>query len=154
MSIAGQFRQVAVEKENAPVITVLRQGIELVDGISRQLQQLDCLMLAGKPVEISEAASSIELALKDAAPSFAEIADLMGELGANSLMAAAAQLRKIEQQDAAGLAEALRFSLARFAKNSVSATRRAQQMNRGLNTALKALASYGMQEGGRLIAEA
>jgi hypothetical protein len=66
---------------------------------------------------------------------------------------AAAQLRLIEQEDAAGLAEALRMALTRFAKKSV-ANRRAQQLNRGLNTALKSLQALGVQESGRLIAEA
>jgi 3-deoxy-D-arabino-heptulosonate 7-phosphate (DAHP) synthase class II len=70
------------------------------------------------------------------------------------LIAAAAQLRHIAQEDAAGLAEALRFALARFAKRSVSANRRAQQLNRGLNAALKTLQAIGVQESGRLIAEA
>ena len=154
MRFAGQFRHDGAEAAEPSVTEVLRRGVELIDGISAQLQQLDCLMLAGKPIEISEAAASIELALKDAAPAISRITDVMRDLGADNLFAAASQLRRIEQQDAAGLAEALRFSLTRVATRTVSANRRAQQMNRGLNTALKALASFGGNEGGRLIAEA
>jgi len=137
-----------------PVVEILRQGLELVDDLSRKLQCLDELMLTGKPNEISDAAATVEAALKSAAPAFADIADTMGRLGASNLAAAAAQLRRIEQEDAAGLAEALRFSLAKFAKRSASANRRAQQLNRGLNAALKTLQALGVQESGRLIAEA
>jgi hypothetical protein len=158
MSIAGQFRSVASDAAPAgeipPITDVLRHGLELVEDLSVKLQQLDALMLTGKPHDISEAAAGIEAALKAAAPGFAEITQTMGRLGACNLAAAAAQLRKIEEEDAAGLAEALRVALSRFAKKSVSANRRAQQLNRGLNAALKSLQALGVQESGRLIAEA
>jgi hypothetical protein len=154
MSIAGQFRSVNFLPEALPVSAILAQGLDLVDDLNRKLQHLDALMLTGKPNEISDAAAVIEMALKAASPAFAEIADTMGRLGACNLAAAAAQLRKIEENNAAGLAEALRLALARFAKRSVSANRRAQQLNRGLNAALKSLQALGMQESGRLIAEA
>jgi hypothetical protein len=162
MSIAGSFRSVVPEAEEAkgsqhdlpPVSDVLRQGLALVEDLSRRLQWLDTLMLSGKPNEISDAAAGIEAALKQAAPAFADITETMGRLGASNLAAAAAQLRKIEEEDAAGLAEALRSALTQFAKKSVSANRRAQQLNRGLNAALKSLQALGVQESGRLIAEA
>ncbi len=155
MSIAGQFRKLDnVLPDPLPVTMVLQQGLDLVEDLSRRLQTLDALMLTGKPNEISDEAAGIEAALKAASPAFAEIAQTMGRLGACNLAAAAAQLRKIEAEDAASLAEALRFALARFAKKSVNANRRAQQLNRGLNAALKSLAAMGVQESGRLIAEA
>ncbi len=161
MSIAGQFRSVDAATPHSheaaqtpPVAIILRQGLELVEDLSRRLQRLDMLLLTGKPNEISEAAAQIELGLKEASPAFAGIAETMGRLGACNLAAAAAQLRQIEEEDAAGLAEALRAALAQFAKKSVSANRRAQQLNRGLNAALKSLAALGVQESGRLIAEA
>ncbi len=150
----GQFRPVPPAPDLPPVADILRQGLELVDDLSRKLQHLDELMLTGKPNEISDAAATVEGALKSAAPAFADIADTMGRLGACNLAAAAAQLRRIEQEDAAGLAEALRASLAKFAKRSANANRRAQQLNRGLNAALKTLQALGVQESGRLIAEA
>jgi len=157
MNIAGQFRNLDTAPpalDIPPVTDVLRHGLELVEDLSRKLHYLDTLMLTGKPNDISDAAAGIEAALKAAAPSFAEIAETMGRLGACNLTAAAAQLRKIEEEDAAGLAEALRIALTRFAKKSVSANRRAQQLNRGLNAALKSLQALGVQESGRLIAEA
>ena len=154
MRIAGQFRPVPATAEPAPVSTVLQHGLELVEDISAKLQHLDQLLLTGKPNEISEAASMVELALNTASPAFSEIAETMGRLGASNLAAAAAQLRQIEEEDAAGLAEALRFALTRFAKRSVSANRRAQQLNRGINAALKTLQALGVEESGRLIAEA
>jgi hypothetical protein len=157
MNIAGHFRNLDSAPpalDIPPVTEVLRHGLELVEDISRKLHYLDTLMLTGKPNDISDAAAGIEAALKAAAPSFAEIAETMGRLGACNLTAAAAQLRKIEEEDAAGLAEALRIALTRFAKKSVSANRRAQQLNRGLNAALKSLQALGVQESGRLIAEA
>jgi hypothetical protein len=154
MSIAGQFRHVPVSGASAPVAGVLQLGLELVEDLSHKLQHLDNLMLTGRPNEISDAAVVVETALRSASPAFAEIAETMGRLGASNLAAAAAQLRQIEEEDAAGVAEALRFALARFAKRSVSANRRAHQLNRGLNAALKTLQALGVQESGRLIAEA
>ncbi len=157
MNISGQFRPVPPTppaSEIPPVDALLRQGLELVEDLTLKLQKLDGLMLTGKPGDISEAAASVEAALNDAAPSFAEIAAAMGRLGASNLAAAAAQLRHIEQEDAAGLAEALRGALTRFAKRSVNASRRAQQLNRGLSAALRSLQALGVQEAGRLIAEA
>lgn len=154
MNIAGQFRPIPPVEEPIPVAGILRHGLELVEDLSRKLQYLDNLMLAGQPNEISDAALAVETALKTASPAFAEIAETMGRLGACNLATAAAQLRHIEEEDAAGLAEALRFALARFAKRSVGANRRAQQLNRGLNAALKTLQALGVQETGRLIAEA
>jgi hypothetical protein len=157
MSIAGQFRNVTPVTSTAddvPVSAVLRQGLALVEDLSQRLQSLDALMLTGKPNDISDAAAAVEAALHDAGPAFAQLTATMGRLGASNLTAAAAQLRKIEEEDAAGLAEALRVALARFAKKSVSANRRAQQLNRGLNAALKSLQALGVQESGRLIAEA
>jgi hypothetical protein len=156
VNIAGQFRSVSdsLGHEPVPVAVVLRRGLDLVEDLSHKLQHLDNLMLTGRPNEISDAANIVETALKSASPAFTEIAETMGRLGASNLAAAAAQLRQIEEEDAAGLAEALRFALTRFAKRSVSANRRAQQLNRGLNAALKTLQALGVQESGRLIAEA
>ena len=154
MNMQGQFRNLAQGGEAISVADILQKGLDLVEDLSRKLQALDMLLLSGKPVEISDAAATVERALKSASPAFAEIADTMGTLGASNLTAAAAQLRHIAQEDAAGLAEALRFALSRFAKRSVSANRRAQQLNRGLNAALKTLQAIGVQESGRLIAEA
>ena len=154
MSIAGQFRPLPYGAKPLPVASILQQGLDLVEDLSQKLQILDSLMLTGKPNEISAAATVVETALKSASPAFAEIAGAMGQLGACNLAAAAAQLRQIEEEDAAGLAEALRFALARFAKRSAGANRRAQQLNRGLNAALKTLQALGVQESGRLIAEA
>lgn len=148
-SVAG-----AVLGESVRASVLLQQGLELVEDLSARLQRLDGLMLTGKPNEISQAAANVEAALRDSAPAFAEIANLMGELGASDLAAAAAQLRHIEQVDAAQLADALRGALSRFAKRSASAGRRAQQLNKGLGAVLRGLQSMGMQEAGRLIAEA
>jgi hypothetical protein len=154
MNIAGQFRSIPVSDPAAPIAAVLAQGLELVEDLSHKLHHLDGLLLTGKPAEISEAAAIVELALKTSAPAFAEIADTMGRLGASNLSAAAAQLRHIEDENAAGLAEALRSALARFAKRSATANRRAHQLNRGLNAALKTLQALGVEDSGRLIAEA
>jgi hypothetical protein len=154
MNIGGQFRPIPAGPEEISAACVLQQGLDLVEDLSQKLQHLDQLMLTGRPNEISDAAAVVEQALKSASPAFAEIAETMGRLGACNLAAAAAQLRQIEQADAAGVAEALRFALARFAKRSMGANRRAQQLNRGLNAALRTLQALGVQESGRLIAEA
>lgn len=153
---ASRFADAAIQPfgEPARASVLLGQGLDLVDDLTLKLQKLDGLMLTGKPSEISQAAATVEAALRDSAPAFAEIATLMGELGASDLAAAAAQLRHIEQADAAKMAEALRGALTRFAKRSAGAGRRAQQLNRGLGAVLRGLQALGMQESGRLIAEA
>jgi hypothetical protein len=156
VTVSGSFRPVPLPKieDSPPVGELLRHGLELVEDLTCKLQSLDSLLLTGKPNEISEASAHVEAALNAAAPSFAQIAEALGLLGVSNLAAAAAQLRHIEQTDAAALAEALRGALSRFAKRSVTANRRAQQLNRGLSAALRGLQALGVQEAGRLIAEA
>ncbi len=140
--------------EDADIAPLLARGLDLVQDLSGKLETLDALMLTGQARDISAAAAAVQTALDQAAPVFSDIAGTIGRFGASDLWIAAAQLRRIEQEDAAGLAEALRHSLARFARRTVSANRRAQQLNRGLNAALKSLQALGVQESGRLIAEA
>lgn len=138
----------------AEMVLALHQGLSLVADLNGKLQNLDDLMLAGFPHEIAAAAAIVEAALKAASPAFSQIALTMERLGAHNLQAAASQLRRADLMDAAGLADALRLALKRFARRSVEANRRAQHMNRGLNTALRSLQALGVQESGRLIAEA
>jgi hypothetical protein len=111
-------------------------------------------MLAGKPDEIAEAASAVDLALKESTPLLAEIGALMNRLGAANLLAASAQLRLEDEADAAHLAEALRGALLGFARRSFNANKRARELSRSLSAALQSLQTIGAQEGGRLIAEA
>lgn len=151
---SGTSSFTSVRAEPAQASVLLGQGLHLIENLSLKLQQLDGLMLTGKPSEISQAAANIEVALHESAPAFAEIANLMGELGASNLASAAAQLRHIEQVDAAKMADALRGALTRFGKRSVSAGRRAQQLNKGLGATLRGLQAMGIKESGRLIAEA
>jgi len=154
MSISGQFRTLDLKPEPPAVADMLARGLDLVESLGLKLHQLDDLMLTGRPNEISDAAAAVEGAIRDASPTFTQIAETVSRLGASNLVTAAEQLRKIEEDDAAGLADALRGALARFAKRSFSANRRAQHFNRGLNAALQSLQTLGVQEGGRLIAEA
>jgi hypothetical protein len=140
--------------DTAQVTGILHQGLDLVEDLSRKLQHLDELMLAGQPAEIADAAASVEAALKAASPAFSEIAATMERLGAASLQAASLQFRQSEQDAAAAVADALRDALARFARRSVAANRRAQHLNRGLNATLKTLHALGAHDTGRLIAEA
>jgi hypothetical protein len=154
--MTGQFRALPQTgpAETGNVGQVLRNGLQLIDSLSTRLQQLDQLLLTGKPQDISEAAAAIDNALRHAQPAFAEISATMTRLGASNLAAAAAQLRHVEQDEAASLAEALRASLSSFSKRTLAANRRAAQLNRGLNAALRSLQALGMQETGRLIGEA
>lgn len=154
MIAADQPSALALAGDPLDVTELLQRGLDLVEDLSRKLQDLDTLLLTGRPHEISDAALVIETAIRDAGPAFQNIAATMNIIGAQTLAAAAAQFRARKQEDAAGLAEALRRSLARFAQKSVGANRRAQNLNRGLNAALRTLKSFGAQETGRLIAEA
>ncbi len=154
LEIAGPAPAAAAPNDARAVALLLQHGLDMVEDLSRKLQDLDNLMLTGKPHEISDAALVIETALRDAAPAFEDIAATMNILGAQNLQAAAMRLREAQQDNAAGLAEALRRALARFAQKSVGANRRAQSLNRGLNAALRTLHAFGAQETGRLIAEA
>jgi hypothetical protein len=142
------------DREDEKLTFMLRHGIELVEDLSRRLQSLDELMLTGQPYQIAEAAACVETALNGAVPTFSDIAATMQSLGAHNLQAAAQEFRRSELDDAARLTESLRFSLSRFAKRSVSANRRAQHLNRGLNAALNTLQALGVRDSGRLIAEA
>ncbi|MDE8349113.1 MAG: hypothetical protein POG74_06450 [Acidocella sp.] len=154
MNEGAQWIRVLSIQDSQNVTKILGKGLGLVEDISQKLQNLNDLMLTGKPHEIADAAMAIEAALKGASPAFADITRTMEALGAGTLQAAADQLRLTEQNDAASLIDALRHALSRFAKRSVDANRRAVQLNRGINSTLKSLQSLGIQENGRLIAEA
>jgi len=154
MTASGLPRALPPVHDPLDVTLLLRQGLDLVEDLSRKLQDLDTLLLAGRPHEISDAALVIETAIRDAGPAFQSIAATMTSIGVPTLAAAAATFRAQKQEDAAGLAEALRRALARFAQKSLGANRRAQHLNRGLNAALRTLKTFGAQETGRLIAEA
>ncbi len=154
MSQNAQWIRVLSTQDARNVARTLSTGLGLVEDISEKLHKLNSLMLTGKPHEIADAAITIEAALKSAGPAFADITKTMAMLGAGTLQDAAAQLRNAEQNDAASVAEALRHALSGFAKKSVDANRRATQLNRGINSALKSLQALGIQENGRLIAEA
>jgi len=132
----------------------LRTGLDLVADLNQKLHALDDLLLTGQPTQIADAAEAVELSLRSAAPAFERIAAVVEQLGAGNLKIAAMQLREAEQPDAAGLADALRLALKRFANRSVEANRRAQHLSRGINSALRSLHALGVHESGRLIAEA
>ncbi len=154
MSLAALTGEVLPPAGKQDVTQLLQHGLDLIDDLTRKLHDLDALMLTGRAYEISDAALVIEAAISSASPSFQAIAVTMNSIGAQNLAAAALQFRAAQQNDAAGLAEALRRALARFAQKSVGANRRAQTLNRGLNAALRTLQAFGVQETGRLIAEA
>jgi hypothetical protein len=150
--------QVSFDESASPdpvlVTAMLQSGLGLVADLNHRLQNLDDLMLSGRPEEIAEAAQYVESTLKRASPTFGAIAATMEQLGARNLKAAAETFRRAEQNDAASLTDALRLALSRFAKRSVEAGRRAQHLNRGLTAALQTLHELGVQDSGRLIAEA
>jgi hypothetical protein len=141
-------------QESRDVTQILKSGLTLVDQLGEKLTSLNDLMLTGKPHEIATSAAAIDILLRDAAPHFAQITQTMKFIGADKLQTAAESLRAAEHETAASLAEALRQALARIAKRTADANRRAAQLNRGINNALKTLHALGHQENGRLIAEA
>jgi len=154
VSSIGHSGVLALGRDPLAVVRALHQGLELVDDLNRKMKNLDGLMLIGPPGEIAEAAVAVESSLKAASPAFQEIAAIMEHFGISSLKTAAEQLRQSELGDAAALAEAFRVALKRFAKRSVGANRRAHHLSRGVNNALRTLQALGVQETGRLIAEA
>jgi hypothetical protein len=154
MSFSAVLKDATADPDPVLVTGMLQSGLGLVADLNRKLQSLDDLMLSGRPEEIAEAAQLVEAALKLASPTFGAIALTMEQLGARNLQAAAESFRRAEQNDAASLTDALRLALGRFAKRSVEAGRRAQHLNRGLTAALQTLQELGVQESGRLIAEA
>lgn len=154
MTSIGASGEIVPWQDPSAVVRALHQGLELVDDLNRKMKNLDGLMLTGPPGEIAEAAAAVEISLKAASPAFQEIAAIMEEFGASSLKTAAEHLRQSERGEAAVLADAFRTALKRFAKRSVDANRRAQQLSRGVNSALRTLQALGVQETGRLIAEA
>ncbi len=78
----------------------------------------------------------------------------MKRLGTADLRSAADYLRRADQDDAASLADSLRLALKRFATRSVKASRRATSLHNGLSAALRSMQALGVEESGRLIAEA
>jgi hypothetical protein len=140
--------------DRVAVIAMLHQGLELVADLNSKLQGLDDLMLSGRPQEIAAAANELETSLSAAAPTFADIADAMKRFGTADLQSAADYLRRAEQNDAASLADSLRLALKRFATRSVKASRRASSLHNGLSAALRSMQAFGVEESGRLIAEA
>lgn len=133
---------------------ILHRGLDCIADLNAKLQRLDQMMLGGRAQQIAEAAAEVDALLAASAPVFQQIGQVMEQLGAQNLQAAALYLRAASQENAAGMADALRLALKRFANRSVAANRRAQHINRGLNTALRSLQAIGVQESGRLIAEA
>ena len=140
--------------DRAAVIAILHHGLELVAELNLKLQSLDDLMLSGRPQEIAAAATEVEATLSTATPTFAEIVDTMKRFGTADLRGAADYLRRAEQNDAASLANSLRLALKRFATRSVKASRRASSLHNSLNAALRSIQALGVEESGRLIAEA
>ncbi|HEY1858024.1 hypothetical protein [Acidocella sp.] len=140
--------------DHVAVVAVLHQGLELVADLTLKLQSLDDLMLSGRPQEIAAAATEVEAALSAAEPAFSDIADTMKRLGSADLQRAADYLRRADQNDAASLADTLRLSLKRFATRSVKASRRATTLHNGLSAALRSMQALGVEDSGRLIAEA
>jgi hypothetical protein len=136
------------------VIAILHRGLDCIAELNTRLQHLDQTMLGGQPQDIADAAGAVDGLLLLSAPVFKQISDVMQQLGAQNLQSAALYLRAAAQEDAAGVVDELRLALKRFANRSVAANRRAQHINRGLNTALRSLQAIGVQESGRLIAEA
>lgn len=140
--------------DSRSIASILHSGLDIVDDLHKKLAALDELLLTGRPAQITEAAMAIELSLRNTKPAFSDIVNAMRELGAPNLEAAAREWRRTDDQEIAGLADALRKALSRFATRSVSASRRARQLNHGLNAAMRSLHSFGLEESGRLIAEA
>ncbi len=111
-------------------------------------------MLVGQPLDIAEAASAVEASLRAASPAFLEITTSLDRLGLRNLQSAAQQFRQSDQDLAARLADQLRLALRRLAQRSAESDRRARNLSRGLNAALTTLQALGVEETGRLLAEA
>ncbi len=140
--------------DSRSIASILRSGIEIVDDLHNKLAALDQLLLTGRPAEITDAAIAIEHSLQNTNPAFSEIVSAMRDLGAPNLEAAAREWRRTDDPETAELADALRKALSRFANRTVGAGRRARQLNNGINAAMRSLQSFGLEESGRLIAEA
>lgn len=154
MSILEPDFKAAFTEKSMSVSDVLSRGIDVVGGLNDKLINLDRIMVTGRAADIANAAAEVEQVMRDASPTFSLIAETMKVIGANSLDAAAIQLRIADDNGAASLAEALRAALSNFSRKSQSAKRRASQFSHGLNISLRSLQALGVQDCGRLIAEA
>ena len=85
MIAAGQPRALTLVNDPPDVTRLLQHGLDLVEDLSRKLQDLDTLLLTGRPHEISDAALVIETAIRDAGPAFQNIAATMHVIGAPTL---------------------------------------------------------------------
>jgi hypothetical protein len=146
--------ETAPSADRGAIVAMLHRGLERVADLNLKLQGLDDLMLSGRPQEIAAAANEVEAALAASAPTFSELVETMKRLGTADLRSAADYLRHADQDDAASLAESLRLALKRFATRSVKAGRRATSLHNGLSAALRSMQALGVEDSGRLIAEA
>lgn len=146
--------EAASSADRGAIVAMLHQGLERVADLNLKLQGLDDLMLSGRPQEIAAAANEVEAALAASAPTFSELVETMKRLGTADLRGAANYLRGADQDDAASLADSLRMALKRFATRSVKAGRRATSLHNGLSAALRSMQALGVEDSGRLIAEA
>jgi hypothetical protein len=125
-------------------------GLRSVDDLEQSLDNLDALLLTGRPHAIADAAMS----LLEAEPVLAAIGAALDRVGMPRLQDAAQQLRRSDQGAAAAMVEGLRAALKRFARRNDARHRRAQGLGRGLGASLRTLHALGMAGNGRLIAEA
>jgi hypothetical protein len=143
--------------ENPDVYAVndaLHCSLSMVVDLESRLQNLDALLLTGRPNAIADAAKAMELSLSAAEPTFQSVVLALETLGADRLQDAAMRLRRCNQQTAAAAAEHLRTALRRFVKRNDLCHRRALSLGRGLSASVRTLHALGLAGNGRLIAEA
>jgi hypothetical protein len=132
----------------------LQSGMVVVADLERTLENLDTLLLTGRPHAIADATKAMELSLSTAEPALHRIALTLETLGVSRLPDAAQQLRRWDHATSAATVEALLTALKRFAKRNNASHRRAQGLGRGLSASLRTLHALGVAGNGRLIAEA
>jgi hypothetical protein len=132
----------------------LESGMVVVADLERALENLDTVLLTGRPYAIADATKAMELSLSTAEPALHRIVVTLETVGVARLQDAAQQLRRWDHTAAAATVEALLKALKRFAKRNDSCHRRAQGLGRGLTASLRTLHALGVTGNGRLIAEA
>ena len=85
---------------NAGIEDVFQCGLSMVADLERSLQDVDALLLTGRPHAIADAAKAMELSLSTAEPAIQRIVLALETLGAPRLRDAAQQLRGSDQANA------------------------------------------------------
>lgn len=137
-----------------PIPAILESGIAMVKDVEQQTIALQRLCHGGRASDIAISSERLDATLSSAEGLFGAIGGYINGMGATTITHAVEMLREQGQDEEAEQLERLRFVLSGYRKCSVAASRTAELFRDAARRSLRRLASYGDEDGSRLIAEA